>query len=309
MPRLPRSPSPTAASLVRRIDLTTLQLFIAVCEETNLTRAAQREGIAASAVSKRLHDLEETLQVTLFERQSSGMALTPAGESLLHHARVTLINIEKIAVELGEHARGVRGHVRMFANLSAIVEFLPDDLPSFFKIHDLVRLDLQERPSADVVRGVEEGSAEIGICSADVETRGLERHSYRRDRLVAIVPRDHTLARESHIAFADTLDYDHVGLFATSSIYLRSHHSALQAGKTLKLRVHVPGFDAVCRMVQAGMGVGLIPDKAFDVLSHGMNLKAITLDDVWADRELILVARDSAKLSTTSQMMFDHLLH
>lgn len=126
---------------------------------------------------------------------------------------------------------------------------------------------------------------------------------------MAIVPQHHTLARESHISFADTLDYDHVGLFATSSIYLRSHHSALQAGKTLKLRVHVPGFDAVCRMVQAGMGVGLIPDRAFDVLSHGMDLKAVALDDVWADRELILVARDSAKLSTTSQMMFDHLLH
>jgi DNA-binding transcriptional LysR family regulator len=310
MPRLPRSSSPpTVASLVRRIDLTTLQLFIAVCEETNLTRAAQREGIAASAVSKRLHDLEETLQVTLFERQSSGMVLTPAGESLLHHARVTLLNIEKIAVELGEHARGIRGHVRMLANLSAIVEFLPDDLPSFFKTHDLVRLDLQERPSAEVVRGVEEGSAEIGICSADVETRGLERHSYRRDRLVAIVPRDHALADESRISFADTLDYDHVGLFATSSIYLRSHHSAQQVGKTLRLRVHVPGFDAVCRMVQAGMGVGLIPDKAFEVLSHGMNLKAVALDDAWADRELILVARDSARLSTTSQMMFDHLLH
>jgi DNA-binding transcriptional LysR family regulator len=310
MPRLPRSSSsPTVANLVRRIDLTTLQLFIAVCEEANLTRAAQREGIAASAVSKRLHDLEETLQVTLFERQSSGMVLTPAGESLLHHARVTLLNIEKIAVELGEHARGIRGHVRMLANLSAIVEFLPDDLPSFFRTHDLVRLDLQERPSAEVVRGVEEGSAEIGICSADVETRALERHSYRRDRLVAIVPRDHALADESRISFADTLDYDHVGLFATSSIYLRSHHSAQQVGKTLRLRVHVPGFDAVCRMVQAGMGVGLIPDKAFEVLSHGMDLKAVALDDAWADRELILVARDSARLSTTSQMMFDHLLH
>lgn len=310
MPRMPRSSSPpTAAHLARRIDLTTLQLFIAVCEETNLTRAAQREGIAASAVSKRLHDLEETLQVTLFERQSSGMTLTPAGESLLHHARVTLLNIEKMAVELDEHAHGIRGHVRMLANLSAIVEFLPDDLPGFFQTYDLVRLDLQERPSAEVVRGVEEGSAEIGICSADVETRSLERHSYRRDRLVAIVPQNHALAHKGSIAFAETLDYDHVGLFATSSIYLRSHHSALQAGKTLRLRVHVPGFDAVCRMVQAGMGVGLLPDKAFEVLSHGMNLKAIALDDAWADRELILVARNSARLSTTSQMMFDHLLH
>ena len=300
-------PTPTAASLTRRIDLTTLQLFIAICEEGNLTRASQREAIAPSAVSKRLHDLEETLGVTLFQRQPNGMALTPAGESLLHHARLTLLNIEKISVELAEHAPGVRGHIRILANLSAIVEFLPDDLPGFFRTHDLVRLDLQERPSAEVVRGVEEGWAEIGICSADVETRGLERHAYRRDRLVVVVPADHPLTRTPDICFADTLDFDHVGLFASSSIYLRSHYSAQQTGKVFRLRVHVPGFDAVCRMVQAGMGVGLIPDRAFEVLSHGMNLAAIPLRDSWADRQLNVVVRQAKTLSATGRLMFDHL--
>ncbi|WP_354096508.1 MULTISPECIES: LysR family transcriptional regulator [unclassified Bradyrhizobium] len=294
-------------NITRRIDLTTLRLFIAICEEGNLTRASQREAIAPSAVSKRMHDLEEVLEVALFERHPNGMALTPAGESLLHHARVTLLNVEKIAVDMAEHARGVRGHVRMLANLSSIVEFLPDDLPGFFRSHELVRLDLQERPSADVVRGVEEGVAEIGICSADVSTRGLERFSYRRDRLVIVVRSDHPLASARDVSFADTLDYDHVGLFATSSIYLRSQYTAQQIGKSIRLRVHVPGFDAVCRMVQAGMGIGLIPDRAFEVLSHGMNLTAVELSDDWADRELVLVARDPAGLSATSQLMLDHL--
>jgi DNA-binding transcriptional LysR family regulator len=304
----PSRPSePYKIDLVRRIDLTTLRLFIAICEEGNLTRAAHREAIAPSAVSKRMHDLEQALQVVLFERQPNGMTLTPAGESLLHHARVTLPNIEKIALDMAEHARGVRGHVRMLANLSSIVEFLPDDLPGFFRSHELVRLDLQERPSAEVVRGVEEGVAEIGICSADVTTRSLERYSYRKDRLVIVVKSDHPLARATKVAFADTLDYDHVGLFATSSIYLRSQYTAQQIGKSIRLRVHVPGFDAVCRMVQAGMGIGLIPNRAFDVLSHGMDLSAVELSDDWADRELVLVARDPAGLSTTSQLMLDHL--
>jgi DNA-binding transcriptional LysR family regulator len=293
--------------LVRRIDLTTLRLFIAICEERNLTRASQREAIAASAVSKRMHDLEEALGVALFERHPNGMTLTPAGESLLHHARVTLLNIEKIAVDMAEHAQGVRGHVRMLANLSSIVEFLPDDLPGFFRSNEFVRLDLRERPSADVVRGVEEGVAEIGICSADVSTRGLERYSYRRDRLVIVVRADHPLSARKRVSFADTLDYDHVGLFATSSIYLRSQYTAQQIGKSIRLRVHVPGFDAVCRMVQAGMGVGLIPDRAFEVLSQGMQLSAVELDDSWADRELVLVARDPAGLSATCQLMLDHL--
>jgi DNA-binding transcriptional LysR family regulator len=301
------NPAIAAAKVARRLDLTTLQLFVAVCEEGNLTRASQREAIAPSAVSKRLHDLEAVLQVALFERQPTGMVLTPAGESLLHHARVTLLNIEKIAIDMAEHAHGVRGHVRMLANLSSIVEFLPDDLPGFFRTHHLVRLDLQERPSAEVVRGVEEGAAELGICSADVGTRGLMRYAYRNDRLVIVVPQDHPLAGASEITFSDTLDYDHVGLFATSSIYLRSQYAAQQIGKSLRLRVHVPGFDAVCRMVQAGMGVGLIPDRAFDVLSSGMTLSAVQLTDDWANRELMLVARDQAGLSATSRLMLDHL--
>src|SRR5215468_6039898 len=199
-----RSTVPHKGGLARRIDLTTLRLFIAICEEGNLTRASQREAIAPSAVSKRMHDLEQTLEVSLFERHPNGMALTPAGESLLHHARVTLLNVEKIAVDMAEHARGVRGHVRMLANLSSIVEFLPDDLPGFFRSHELVRLDLQERPSAEVVRGVEQGIAEIGICSADVSTRGLSRYAYRRDRLVIVVRDDHPLARAHEVSFADT---------------------------------------------------------------------------------------------------------
>lgn len=297
------------ASLVRRLDLTTLQLFVAVYEEGNLTRASARQAIAPSAVSKRLHSLEETLQVSLFERVPQGMKLTPAGEALLHHARRTLLNIEKIAVELSEYADGVRGHVRMLANLSAIIEFLPDELPNFFDTHKHLRLDLQERPSSDVVRGVEDGVADIGICSADVDTRGLERYDYQQDQLVIVVPSGHPLSNSRDIYFADTLDFDHVALFATSSIYLRSLYSAQQLGKPMRLRIHVPGFDAVCRMVQAGMGIGLIPNRAFEVLSEGMKISALPLRDVWAERQLSIVVRKAEDLPVASKLMFDHLAH
>ena len=278
-----------------------------VCEQRNLTRAADPQGIAPSAVSKRLTSLEQTLRVALFVRHPTGMALTPAGEWLLHHARLMLLNVEKIAVELSEYAQGVRGHVRMLANLSAIVEFLPEDLPSFFRAHDLLRFDLQEKPSAEVVRGIEDGAADIGICANIVETRGLETFPYRRDHLVIVVRADHPLTALSSIRFVDTLDFDHVGLFAASSIYLRSQQAANQAGKVMRLRVQVPGFDPVCRMVQGGMGIGLIPNRAFDLLSKGMNLCSIPLLDPWADRELTLVVRDAERLSTTSRLLFDHL--
>src|SRR5947208_11859114 len=294
-----RSPTPAETALTRRVDLTTLRLFVAVCEEQNLTRAANREGIAASAVSKRMNDFELAFGVTLFKRLSKGMALTPAGEALLHHARVTLLNVEKIAVELSEYSQGVRGHVRMLANLSAIVQFLPEDLSRFFGAHELLRVDLQERPSGQVVRGIEEGVAEIGICSGEADTRGLETYHYRHDRLVVVLRPDHPLASCQTLLFADTLDYDHVGLHAASSIYLRSQYAATQAGQSMRLRINVPGFDAVCRMVQANMGIGLMPDRAFQVIGAGIGLRAISLRDGWARRELKVVVRDMDGLSDT----------
>jgi DNA-binding transcriptional LysR family regulator len=305
-------PSATASSLsenalLRRIDLTTLRLFVAICEERNLTRAAAREGIAASAVSKRMNDFELAFGVNLFTRMSKGMALTAAGEALLHHARVTLLNVEKIASELGEYASGIRGHIRMLANLSAIVQFLPEDLSRFFETHRALRIDLQERPSGEVVRGIEEGSAEIGICSSETETRGCETFHYRYDNLVLVTRNDHPLALQENLSFADTLDFDHIGLHAASSIYLRSQYAAAQAGKSIRLRIHVPGFDAVCRMVQANMGVGMIPDRAFDVIGAGMGLRAIRLRDKWARRQLKIVVRHARGLSGTGRLVLNHL--
>jgi len=302
-----RAAHPAEIALTRRIDLTTLRLFVAICDEQNLTRAAAREGIAASAVSKRMNDFELAFGVTLFRRLSKGMALTPAGETLLHHARLTLLNVEKIAVELSEYSHGVRGHVRMLANLSAIVQFLPEDLSRFFGAHRLLRIDLQERPSGQVVRGIEEGAAEIGICSGETDTRGLEACHYRYDDLVVVLPTDHELAAHDSLMFADTLDFDHIGLHAASSIYLRTQFAATRAGKSMRLRINVPGFDAVCRMVQAGMGIGLIPDRAFEIIGAGMNLRAIPLRDDWARRELRIVVRDAAQLSASGRLVFDHL--
>ena len=306
-PDAQRAVTPSETALSRRVDLTTLRLFIAICEEQNLTRAANREGIAASAVSKRMNDFELAFGVTLFRRLAKGMALTPAGEALLHHARLTLLNVEKIAVELSEYSQGVRGHVRMLANLSAIVQFLPEDLSAFFAAHELLRVDLQECPSGKVISGIEEGAAEIGICSGATEIRSLETFHYRYDHLVLVMRPDHPLAERDGLLFTDTLDYDHIGLHTASSIYLRAQLAATEAGKPMRLRINVPGFDAVCRMVQANMGLGLIPDRAFEVVGAGMGLCAVRLRDDWAGRELKIVVRDQEQLSSTGRLVLNHL--
>lgn len=294
-------------SLVRRLDLITLQLFVAVFEEGTLTRAANREAIAVSAASKRLMELEQVLGVSLFVRRAKGMDLTAAGETLLHHARQMLFNVEKMGLELGEHSHGVRGYVRMLANLSAIIQFLPEDLRDFSERHPEVKTDLEERPSNGVVQGVLDGVADLGICSSDTDTKGLPSVTYRHDKLVVLMPADHPLAARKTLAFVDTLDSDYVGLHAASSINMHTHAAAREAGRMLRLRIHVPGFDAMCRMVQANMGIGILPQKAYELFGRALGLHAVPLTDDWSDRSLILVVRDEAQLSPVSRLLFDYL--
>jgi len=293
--------------LIRRLDLITLQLFVAVHEEGTLTRAASREAIAVSAASKRLMELEEVLGVALFSRTAKGMSLTAAGETLLHHARRMLAEVEKVGIEVGEHLQGLRGYVRMLANLSAIIQFLPEDLHSFVSTHLRVKVDLEERPSTGVVEGIIDGVADLGICTMDSDTKDLLSVPYRHDRLAVVMRPDHPLANRAQVAFSETLPYDHIGLHAASSINSRVHAAANALGESLRVRIHVPGFDAVCRMVQANMGIGVLPYKAYELFGQGLGLTVVPLTDDWSHRTLLLVVRDRDALSPVSRLLFDHL--
>ncbi|HEY4298632.1 MAG TPA: LysR substrate-binding domain-containing protein, partial [Paraburkholderia sp.] len=154
---------------------------------------------------------------------------------------------------------------------------------------------------------VDDSLADLGICSGEADTRELHVTHYRRDSLVLVMRDDHPLAARGSVAFAETLDGDHVGLHAASSINARTHLAARQAGKPLRLRIHVPGFDAVCRMVQAGMGVGVLPRKVYQLMGRPLGLVGTALEDDWSERSLVLVVRDVEALSPVSRLLFDHL--
>lgn len=309
MIKYPSSVKPSERNFARRVDLTSLQLFVAVCELGSIGKAAEREFIAASAVSKRLSDLEATLDTALLYRHTRGVDLTPAGESLLHHARSVLFSLEKMQGELSEYADGVRGHVRIHASISAVVQFLPEDLGRFAREHPQIKIDLEEHLSTEVLRAVQEGAADLGICNSAVLSAGhaLQTQPYRRDQLVLIVPRAHDLARRSEIAFEETLDENHVGLHANSSIYLAMRDAAAARGRTLRLRIRVTGLDAMCRMIHNGLGVGVMPQRAFELM-HGVGeLECVQLSDGWAQRRIDLVARDFSTLPVTGRLLAAHL--
>jgi DNA-binding transcriptional LysR family regulator len=296
-------------SFIRRLDLTSLQLFMAASESGSIGRAAEREYIAASAASKRIADLEQAVGTPLFYRRARGVELTPAGQTLLHHARAVQFSLERMQTELTEFAQGVRGHVRMRATISAIVEFLPEDLAAFAALHPEVKIDLGEQLSAQVLGAVAEGDCDLGVCHVgEAPAAGeLALRAYRRDRLLLVVPQGHALARRTEVAFAQTLDCDHIGLHGNSSIYLAMSRAARQAGRDVRLRMQVTGLDAMCRMIDSGLGVGLMPDKAFGLLRQIGRLAAVPLTDDWADRQLQLVARDFSSLPVTARLLADHL--
>ena len=301
------APKSSERNFARRIDLTSLQLFVAVCELGSIGKAAEREFIAASAVSKRLSDLEATLGTPLLYRHTRGVDLTPAGESLLHHARSVLFSLDKMQGELSEYADGVRGHVRVHASISAIVQFLPEDLGAFIRQHAEVKIDLEEHLSTEVVRAVQEGAADLGVCNTANGVGELQTLPYRHDKLVLIVPRGHALCAHSAIKFEAALDYDQVGLHSTSSIYLAMRQAAAAVGRTIRLRIHVTGLDAMCRMIDNGLGVGVMPRRAFELM-HGVGkLESIALTDAWATRQIELVARDFSTLPVTARLLVQHL--
>ncbi len=298
---------PTERSFARRIDLTSLQLFVAVCELGSIGKAAAREFMAPSAVSKRLSDLEAALGTALLYRHARGVDITPAGETFLHHARSVLLSLDRMQGELSEYAEGVKGHVRIHANISAIVQFLPEDIGVFAKAHPQLKIDLQEHLSGDIIRAVTDGAADIGICNPMSAVGELQTRAYRQDRLVLVVPRKHALARKKQLAFADSLDYDHVGLHSNSAIYLAQNRAAAEVGKTIALRIQVTGLDAMCRMIDNGLGIGVMPDIAFALVRGVGDLVAVPLTDAWALRDIVLVARDFAALPVPARLLVAHL--
>lgn len=290
-----------------RFDLLTLQLFIAVYEEQSIAKAAEREHIAASALSKRLSDLEESLKVTLFQRHRSGLEPTPAAHSLLHHARLVMRDLAQLESEIADFGKGLRGQVRLHANLWSIVQYLPEDLSAFLALHPMVRIDLEESISPSIVQAVAENAADIGILGANVLAPGLELIPYRKDKLTVVVPRGHYLAARESVKLNDIVDHELIGPrrgSALDALMLRAEH---ELNRSLKLRVRASGFETACRMVETNLGLTLVPEQAARRYTTIMAVDAVPLDESWAARELKLCVISLASLPPAARLLAEHL--
>ena len=291
-----------------KLDPVSLRLFVAVMEENAIARAAAREHIAPSAASRRLAELEDALRVELFTRSNRGTEPTAAAYALLHLARGVLNDLDGIASQMRDYGAGVRGHVRVVANISAITQFLPGELQRFMARHPQVQVQLQEQISTDVARSVAENAADVGLLNEGSYGERLTLLPYRGDELVLVVPTQHALARRKSVRLAEALAFDFVGMHPGSAINTQLLRAAAEAGLPLKLRMQVTGYDALYLMVAAGLGVGVMPRGSAQLYRGAQTLRAVALNEPWARRRLMLCLRSGEPPSGTTRLLVDHLL-
>ena len=272
-------------------DLTDLRLFIFVAELKSLTRAAERMHLSLAAASNRVKELESRFGMRLLYRENKGVMLSPAGETLLAHAQQFMQQLERLKSDMQQYNNGIKGHIRIFANTTAVTEFMPQVLGTFLTAHPQVNVALEERLNQDIVRGIQEGTADIGVAAGPVQGQGLEIINFSTDRLVLATPIDHPLAKAGSVSFAETLDYPHVGLHEGSTLQHFLNRVVSDTGEHLNLRIQVRGFDAMCRMVESNVGIGILPQSAGLRHSKSMNIALVELKDPWAVRERSVIVQ------------------
>ena len=290
-----------------RFDLIDLKLFCEVVDAGSITAGAKRCALALAAASTRIRGMEQSLGAALLTRSRQGVVPTPAGLTLLRHARTMVDQGARLREDLGAYAGGASGEVRLLANTNALTEFLPEALSSFLADHPQVSVDLEERLSDEIVGLVAEGVADIGIVAGTVDVGALATYPFRSDRFVVVTAVDHPIAKQPWVRFAEVLDYDFVGLDRASSLQRFLAGKASREGRLLRLRVQLRSFDAVCRLVECGVGVGVVPQTTAARAAKTMALAITDLADDWALRELTIVVRAGGELRPYAKALVESL--
>lgn len=291
-----------------RFDLTDLQLFMNVVEAGTITGGADATCMTLASASERIRGMEDALGSALLKRGKKGVSLTSAGESVLHHARIVVRQMQLMQGELRDLGAGIRGHVRVLCNTSALAEHVPSELGNFLKANPSISIDMEERSSTAIADAVRDESCDVGIFSSSVDTTGLEVHPFRPDPLVLIVPEGHRLAGGKQTQLASVLDEAFVGLSEGSALQAMLAHHARRLGRRIHYRVRLLSLDSVCRMVGEGAGVSVVPSAVAERNSGNARISAISLSDDWASRSLIVGVRRRRELPSHAAKLLEHLL-
>ncbi|WGF90112.1 LysR substrate-binding domain-containing protein [Marinivivus vitaminiproducens] len=291
-----------------RFDLLSLRIFQTVVEEGNLTKAAEREHMAVSAASKRIQNLEHDVGVRLLHRTVKGAAPTAAGTALARRCRALFDLIGTMRAELDDYASGQLGEVIVHANGSAIVEYLAGDLRAFLTERPAVKLSLHENVSPEVLRAVSNGLADFGVFANTMALPpNLTVYPYRRDRVVAVVPRGHSLANRESVAFAELLDHDQICSNEAHSLTALQLREAERLGRTLRFAYTVRTNEVARWMVHTGLGIVMLPEGFAVPYERSLAVRVIPVADPWALRDLSIAVRDPDGLTGAARLLLEWL--
>ena len=292
-----------------RVDFVTLKLFCSIVQSGSITKGASECNLALSAASRRISEFEETVGAALLDRSVKGVTLTSTGHAVMQHALRLFQGFEQLSNELAEYSKGVKGHIRLWANMSALTEFLPSALASFLKAHPEIVVEVEEQLSGDIVRALMDGIADIGVFAQGPITSGLITQVMGKDQLVVACSKTHQLSKRKLISFEECLEYDFVGLNRGSSLLELTSRHAEKIGKQMKLRIQVRSYDAMCQMIAVNLGIGVLPYQACAAQIKAMGLKVIQLEDPWAQRNLVLATKADINQSPATILLSKHLLN
>jgi DNA-binding transcriptional LysR family regulator len=291
-----------------RFDLIDLRLFLHILDTGSITHGAARANMSLPSASARLRGMEDRLGMPLLERGRRGVETTPTGDTLAHHARLVLGQIERMQGELGDHQQGRKACICLWTNTAAMTEFLPSAIGLFLRDHPNVQIDMKERQSTETVKAVLTDVARIGIISDAVEHGSLQTLPFAVDKLVLISSRDDALAMRRRVMLSDVVNREFIGLDADSALQAYLAERALLAGHALSFRTRVRTFDSICCMVEQGAGLGIVPATAARRYRGTSGIRVIGLADSWATRQLLICMRDLNGMTRTEKALVRHLV-
>ena len=294
-------------SLLSHVDITALRLYIAIVDSGSISEGALRRHMSVAAASKRITDIEKRVGVKLLHRRARGVTVNAAGAAFYDKAKAMVNIAQAMEEELNDYAQGIEDRISVMSNSSAILQFLPTDLARYLAQNPRLRIDLQELSSNRIVELLQTNQTDLGIFDKNYAVPGIPIRPYRRDTLVLITPNAHPLAAAERIRFRDTLKYDYVGLYDATSLSHQMEKSASELGRLLRVRIQVNSFDAVCRMVEGGIGIGIVPTRAVSAYLHLGALQKVDLDEDWAHRQLVLGWPAQRHLSLGAANLIEHL--
>ncbi|CAB1220635.1 LysR family transcriptional regulator [Acinetobacter bouvetii] len=291
-----------------RLDFFDLQLFLDIVDTGSLTKGAERSAISLQAASERIKKIEQQFAVHLFTRHASGVKLTIAGQTFAAQAQLLIQQSQQLQQLMATYAEGVNSHMTLWCNSSAQSEYLPLLLPQYLVENPHIQIELKEAETNDIIQALEQGTAQLGLISSFFDSKNLQTLEFSEDPLVLVCPMNHELTHQAALQLVDVLHYPFVGLMQYHSLQQSIEAQAKLLGCAIQYRLRLPNFAAIAQVVANGVGIAIMPKRAAHRLKNVYSFQQIELTGDWANRKLLLAAKNFDALPVSYQHFSQFLL-